>query len=102
MNFCDTFLFVLIKPGSLVSQTPQSETESNHRPVNSVDTPITYIIKTLLKSNFFSPSVCEYWLQTLPNPWTRVVYHELRLSGVTLYYPNNTHNYINCRLLKTH
>jgi len=58
VKFYDKFQFVLIQPGRLVSHTPKSETESDHKRVYSVDTTIIYIIKTLFKSNFFSPPVC--------------------------------------------
>ena len=76
----DEFLILLIKPVRLVSHTPKYETESHHKRVYSVDTPITYVIKTLLKSIFFSPPVCEYSLQTPSNPWTRFHFHEPILS----------------------
>jgi hypothetical protein len=80
MNFYDKFLFVLLQPGRLVSHTPKSETESDNERVHSVDTTFTYIIKTMLKSNFFSPPFCEYSLQTHPYQSTRVLLHELMLS----------------------
>lgn len=92
MNFYDKFLFVLIQTGRLVSHTPKSETESHPKRVYSVDTPITYIIKILLKSNFFSHPFCEDSLQ-LPHesvdesPFSRA--NTFRLSPVFHFYLRN-------------